>query len=297
MEGTSKAPVDSSTTAAQLSSSFTAGVCDTASALAKATVGLVSKEEFSRRRSEIDAAARGEGVAESKSEKKKKKKKAKASTLSFEEEGEEEAEQDEATVSKKPKLGKNPSVNTDFLPDKDREDSARRKREELARVWSLEQDAIKEEQIEVTYSYWDGKGHRYEMTVKKGWTISKFLNKCREQVKELRNASPDQLMYIKEDLIMPHGTTFYDLIVNKARGKSGPLFNFDVHDDVRLINDHRVEKDESHAGKVMDKRLYERNKDKFPYSRFEMFDPLKKWDTYTIHGSETYGEGVHTGLI
>ena len=38
--------------------------------------------------------------------------------------------------------------------------------------------------------------------------------------------------------------TFYDFIVNKARGKSGPLFNFDVHDDVRLLADATVEKDE-----------------------------------------------------
>ena len=36
----------------------------------------------------------------------------------------------------------------------------------------------------------------------------------------------------------------------QARGKSGPLFHFDVHEDVRLENDARVEKDESHAGKV-----------------------------------------------
>lgn len=38
--------------------------------------------------------------------------------------------------------------------------------------------------------------------------------------------------------------TFYDFLVNKARGKSGPLFNFDVHDDVRMIQDASVEKDE-----------------------------------------------------
>ena len=38
--------------------------------------------------------------------------------------------------------------------------------------------------------------------------------------------------------------SFYDFIINKARGKSGPLFSFDVHDDVRLIGDASVEKDE-----------------------------------------------------
>jgi protein FAM50 len=48
--------------------------------------------------------------------------------------------------------------------------------------------------------------------------------------------------------------------VSKARGKSGPLFYFDAHDDVRLLADATVEKDESHAGKVVDRSWYNRNK-------------------------------------
>lgn len=32
--------------------------------------------------------------------------------------------------------------------------------------------------------------------------------------------------------------------MTKARGKSGPLFHFDVHDDVRMTIDTRIEKDE-----------------------------------------------------
>ena len=35
-----------------------------------------------------------------------------------------------------------------------------------------------------------------------------------------------------------------DFIKNKVRGKSGPLFCFDVHDDVRLKGDHRIARDE-----------------------------------------------------
>ena len=66
---------------------------------------------------------------------------------------------------------------------------------------------------------------------------------------DLKTVTADQLMYVKEDLIIPQTNTFYDFIVIKARGKSGPLFAFDVHDDVRLVNDASVEKDESHAGK------------------------------------------------
>jgi hypothetical protein len=64
--------------------------------------------------------------------------------------------------------------------------------------------------------------------------------------------------------------TFYDFIINKARGKSGPLFNFDVHDDVRLLADATREKDESHAGKVVERSWYQRNKHIFPASRWEV---------------------------
>ena len=59
-------------------------------------------------------------------------------------------------------------------------------------------------------------------------------------------------MYIKEDLIIPQHYTFYDFIMTKARGKSGALFSFDVHDDVRLIGDASIEKDEV-------RNMFERN--------------------------------------
>lgn len=78
--------------------------------------------------------------------------------------------------------------------------------------------------------------------------------------------------------------TFYDLIVTKARGKSGPLFHFDVHDDIRLVNDATIEKDESHPGKIVTRRWYEKNKHIFPASRWELYDPTKLYDQpYKIH--------------
>ena len=42
----------------------------------------------------------------------------------------------------------------------------------------------------------------------------------------------------------------------QARGKSGPLFHFDVHEDIRMQHDARIEKDESHAGKVVERHWY-----------------------------------------
>lgn len=63
-----------------------------------------------------------------------------------------------------------------------------------------------------------------------------------------RAVSASDLLYVKEDLIIPGSISFYDLIIGKARGKSGPLFHFDVHEDIRATNDASIEKDESHAG-------------------------------------------------
>uniref|UniRef100_A0A4X2LW77 FAM50A/XAP5 C-terminal domain-containing protein n=1 Tax=Vombatus ursinus TaxID=29139 RepID=A0A4X2LW77_VOMUR len=218
----------------------------------------------------------------------KKEEKRKISSLSFTLDEEEEVSSLNGgeIPSKKRKLGKNPDVDTSFLPDRDREEEENRLREELRQEWEAKQEKIKSEEIEITFSYWDGSGHRRTVKMKKGNTMQQFLQKAleilRKDFSELRSAGVEQLMYIKEDLIIPHHHSFYDFIVTKARGKSGPLFNFDVHDDVRLLSDATVEKDESHAGKVVLRSWYEKNKHIFPASRWEPYDPEKKWDKYTI---------------
>ncbi|KAK3278928.1 hypothetical protein CYMTET_13165, partial [Cymbomonas tetramitiformis] len=80
--------------------------------------------------------------------------------------------------------------------------------------------------------------------------------------------------------------TFHWLIANKARGKSGPLFHFDIHEDLRLLNDASKEKDESHAGKVVERHWYDKNKHIFPASRWEIFDPNTDYGSYSIHGDK-----------
>ncbi|XP_068919876.1 protein FAM50A isoform X2 [Petaurus breviceps papuanus] len=223
----------------------------------------------------------------------KKEEKWKISSLSFtlDEEEEDMDEEDlkwEEIPSKKRKLGKNPDVDTSFLPDHDREEEENRLRKELRQEWEAKQEKIKSEEIEITFSYWDGSGHQRIVKMKKGNTMQQFLQKALEILQkdfsELRSAGVKQLMYIKEDLIIPHHHSFYDFIVTKARGKSGPLFNFDVHDDVRLLSDATVKKDESHAGKVVLRRWYEKNKHIFPANRWEPYDPEKKWEKYTVRG-------------
>ncbi|EFN87424.1 protein FAM50 homolog [Harpegnathos saltator] len=184
------------------------------------------------------------------------------------------------------KIKKNPDVDTSFLPDREREEEENRLREELRQEWAMKQNALKEEEIEITFSYWDGSGHRRSVIMKKGNSIYQLLQRClevlRREFSELKTVMADQLMYVKEDLILPHHYTFYDFIVTKARGKSGPLFTFDVHDDIRVMHDASVETEESHAGKVLLRSWYERNKHIFPASRWEPFDPTKSYDKYTV---------------
>ncbi len=196
-----------------------------------------------------------------------------------------------ATIeTKQPRLTKDPTINTDFLPDKYRDQKIQDLREKLEDDWISMQEKVKNEKIEVVYSYWDGTGHRRSVSITKGTSIGAFLEICRSNLldnfHELRAISADNLVYIKEDLIIPHYYTFYDLIVTKARGKSGPLFHFGVHEDIRLQNDARVETDSSHAGKIVTRSWYERNKHIFPATRWEIYDPNVKRDKYTIHGDE-----------
>ncbi len=224
---------------------------------------------------------------------KKKEKRKMSSLLSFMGDGtgddadnENDSQQTPAKISKK-----DPTIDTSFLPDKQRQLEQEQKKKELEKEWKEAQEQIRKEALEITYSYWDGSGHRRSCTIEKGATVGDFLEKVRKDLcadfKELSLLSGDALLYVKEDLMLPQDITFYDLIVTKARGKSGPLFHFDVHEDVRLGPlDSRIEKDESHPGKVVERRWYERNKHIFPASRWELYDPAKEYGDYTIHGGE-----------
>lgn len=118
------------------------------------------------------------------------------------------------------KIKKNPNVDTSFLPDREREEAENKLREELRQQWVEKQAALKDEEIEITFSYWDGSGHRRSIIQKKGNSIYQFLQKAldelRKEFPELKTVSADQLMYVKEDLILPQHYSFYDFIVTKV---------------------------------------------------------------------------------
>ncbi|KAI9180753.1 hypothetical protein LWI28_007846 [Acer negundo] len=271
-------------------------------AFKKETVGLVTREQYVEKRVNIQIKIEEEEKEklqklqqeeeELQLQKRKKRKIKGNSRLSFaedfESESEEEYESTEAKMLGRGKFGKDPTVETSFLPDSEREAEEQAERERLRKQWNREQEQIRNEPLQITYSYWDGAGHRRVIQVRKGDTIGEFLRAVQQQLapefREIRTTSVENLLYVKEDLIIPHQHSFYELILNKARGKSGPLFHFDVHEDVRTIADATIEKDESHAGKVVERHWYEKNKHIFPASRWEIYDPTRKWERYTIHG-------------
>ncbi|URD97146.1 Protein XAP5 CIRCADIAN [Musa troglodytarum] len=274
-------------------------------AFKKETIGLVTREQYVEKRVNIrnkieeeekEKLQKMQQEEEELQMQKRKKRRVKGdSRLSFFDEidnGSDEEDMENKNHDKRKfgygKLGKDPTVETSFLPDREREAEEQAERERLRRQWLHEQELIKNEPLEITYSYWDGAGHRRIIQVRKGDTIGEFLRAVQQQLapefREIRTTSVENLLYVKEDLIIPHQHSFYELIINKARGKSGPLFHFDVHEDVRTIADATIEKDESHAGKVVERHWYEKNKHIFPASRWEIYDPSKKWERYTIHG-------------
>ncbi|CDU19644.1 uncharacterized protein PY17X_1248500 [Plasmodium yoelii] len=181
------------------------------------------------------------------------------------------------------KIMKDPTVNTSFLKDKDRDRKIELKKKELRELYFKLENEQKEKDIEITYSYYDGSGHRRKILVKQKNTIGQFINKCVDNLKHeftnLRSASCETLMFVKEDLILPNYLTFYELIKNKAQGKTGPLFSFDVVEDLSGITDIRKNKTDTHAGKLVERKWYERNKHIFPASKWEIYKPLTNYGT------------------
>jgi protein FAM50 len=223
---------------------------------------------------------------------KKAKEKIKQKTLSFNPDGEDEEENSEESVDsdadfkrkgpeveletvKRKRFGMNPDVATAFLPDREREEEENLMREKLRLEWERRQRGVREEMVDIVYSYWDGSGHKNTVSVKKGNTVYQFLCKVldnlRTEFSELKIASGDDLMFVKDDLIIPQTNTFYDFIVTQARGKGGLLFNFDQTPEALEL----VEEAGMHVAKVIHRSWYTRNKHIFPANRWEPFDPTK----------------------
>ena len=282
-------------------------------AFANQSVGLLTREEYAKKQEKVRLELEKEREAKERTRREKRerqkakdneRKRKEKNLLSFHEENEEEEEEEEQKeeeeeeeerrakkkVKKRSSIGVNPDANTSHVPNAQKEqmEEERVLRDQLAREFLEKKRKQMEENLTVTFSYWSGGGGRRSVTVKQKDTIRTFLKTAmksmEEEFRELSKLSVESMMYVKEDCIIPHELTFYELISRKARGKSGPLFRFDDKEDVRLVGDASVEKEDSHPGKIFHRSWYDKNKHIFPASRWEVFDFSKDFSTYTIHG-------------
>jgi protein FAM50 len=194
------------------------------------TVGLVTADDFLKLQQEasrqedlladeltlleqqqkLDEMARHPKEDKKARKKRKKEKKKLLSTLSFGDEiaAEDDAEENEETAvptKKKSKSSlKDPTVDTSFLPDQQRDNAERAERIRLTREWKEAQKSQRETPLQVTYSYWDGTGHRKTVVTKQGNSISEFLQLVLDDLipsfRQLAGLTADDLMYVKEGM-------------------------------------------------------------------------------------------------
>uniref|UniRef100_A0A915APN5 Protein FAM50 homolog n=2 Tax=Parascaris univalens TaxID=6257 RepID=A0A915APN5_PARUN len=275
-----------------ITSKFTANYDAVEESLKTSTVGLVTLDEMREKQKDVVEMREAQVVIDGRKSQMEKTKRLQEGdvkttqkrvlSFAFEDEEEEEDEDDASTsLPPKKRMGMDPTVETAFLPDREREKELAKLKEDLAKEWQMLQEKEKNEEINVAFAYWDGSSHRKDLHMKKGNTISQFLARALEVLKrefsELRPVVPENLMFVKEDLIIPHFYTFQDFIATKAMGKTGPLYEFDAAGEIRLRQDAAVDCGESHPAKVVLRSWYEKNKHIYPASRWEPFVPNKEY--------------------
>lgn len=195
-------------------------------------------------------------------------------------------EEEICVVPKRKRLGKDLSVDTSFLPDDGKDEREREAREGLRQEWLRQQEKLKNQTLDFEYVYWDGSPHQRELVVKKGDSIEIFLQRCRQQLRadfvEMKSQSVDQMMFIKSDTIIPHQYTFYDLIVTRAEGKSGTLFDFETDQERTKIETTNVMA--KSTVKICTRNWYEGNKHVYPANIWESYEPEKKYERYKKSG-------------
>ncbi|KAK9390232.1 XAP5, circadian clock regulator-domain-containing protein [Lipomyces mesembrius] len=268
------------------------------------TVGLVDQEKLKRLREELLAKRRADDPATSRNDsdatmsgsegasdrevkltkKPKKRRGLQKSKLSFADGDEEESPQgdytDENVNGDKPTLKRrrnfDPTADTSFLMTKETGEWERQKREELRKEFLRRQEEIKEEKAHLQFCYFDGTYVPGKITIKKGDQIWVMLDRTRKGKKEFHRGTVDDIIFVKDNIIIPHHYDFYYFILNKVKTKAGRLFDFENPDeDIKRT-------------KVVHRTWYEKNKHIYPASIWREFDPEVDYTTLVLRDSQGF---------
>ncbi|KAK9321941.1 XAP5, circadian clock regulator-domain-containing protein [Lipomyces orientalis] len=243
------------------------------------------RDEESTSRSESEAARSGSEAASDSdvrlTKRAKKKRGLQKSKLSFADGEEEDREEIDQTKNEgKPVVKKlrkvDPTVDTSFLKTKEAEELDRQNREQLRKEFLRRQEEIKEEKVELQFCYFDGTYTPGKVTVKKGDQIWVMLDRTRKGKKELHRGTVDDIMFVKDNIVIPHHYDFYYFILNKVKSKAGFLFDFDSPDE------------DIKRSKVVHRTWYEKNKHIFPASIWQEFDPEVDYSTLVLRDSQGF---------
>ncbi|KAF1814115.1 XAP5-domain-containing protein [Eremomyces bilateralis CBS 781.70] len=191
-------------------------------------------------------------------------------------------------------------------------------REQLRKEFLVMQEAVKATEVAIPFVFYDGTSVPGGVcTVKKGEHIWLFLDKARKVGAELgvggdkgrrewARVGVDDLMLVRNEMIVPHHYEFYYFIVNKTAGFHGPIFEYsaqptaatptttdspteDLTNYDPMVRPEKKAKpstnleglegkdDDPTITKVVDRRWYERNKHIYPANIWEEFDPTKDY--------------------
>jgi protein FAM50 len=189
----------------------------------------------------------------------------------------EEEDDGDSNIIISKKIKKDPSVKADFLPDAEREKAEAELEQKLEQEWKELNEKLKKEKIEIVFSYYDGASHRKKLLIPREYTVLKFIDEAKKLLTadfpSLAFSSSSNFMFVKEDTILPHNATFHELILSKAYGKTGPLFDFGVRETIRSggLNDSSttVARDAVHPGKIVSSKWYAQNRHIYPASNWE----------------------------
>jgi hypothetical protein len=190
---------------------------------------------------------------------------------------------------KRPRVGKDPAVDTSFIMDRERLEAEEDMRRRLEKEWKAEQERIKSEEFTLAFTFYDGSGHKASAKVTKGETVGEFLKKAKDAIhvthRNLKQASASSLMLVQEDMMIPSDVTFYDLMMKRLKtegGKKQTMFRFANEEFIEVDVDGRQKVERkattSYLPKVVDRGWYEKNKHTYPANRWEPYIHSKEYE-------------------